>query len=71
MAVSSKYGNVNIPKVGESEPVFILRAQDRLAEFAITMYEALAASHDAPVAMSIPEEIENFRNWKGLKKLPD
>ena len=32
MAVSGKYGKLDIPKIGEDEPVFILRAQDKLAE---------------------------------------
>jgi hypothetical protein len=36
MALSRRYSKLNIPRVGE-EPVFILRAQDRLAEFAIEM----------------------------------
>jgi hypothetical protein len=31
MAVSTKYGKVDIPKIGGDEPVFILRAQDKLA----------------------------------------
>jgi hypothetical protein len=71
MAVSAKYGKVNIPKVGDDEPVFILRAQDKLAGFAIVMYQALAASHGAAVANDIHKEIESFRNWKGAEKLPD
>ncbi|UCD78894.1 MAG: hypothetical protein JSW26_26415 [Desulfobacterales bacterium] len=32
MAISGKYGKLDIPKIGEDEPVFILRAQDRLAQ---------------------------------------
>jgi hypothetical protein len=71
MAVSTKYGNLSIPKVGDDEPVFILRAQDKLAEAAIGMYKALSASHGASVARDIDKEIESFRNWKGPKKLPD
>ena len=71
MAVSAKYGRLSIPKVGDDEPVFILRAQDKLAESAIAMYQALAASHRAAVAKDIHKEIENFKNWKGAKKLPD
>jgi hypothetical protein len=71
MAVSAKYGKLTIPKVGDDEPVFILRAQDKLAEFAIAMYQNLAASHGARVANDIQKEIESFRNWKGTKKLPD
>lgn len=71
MAVSAKYGKVSIPKIGEDEPVFVLRAQDKLAESAIAMYQALAASHGAPVANGIQKEIESFRKWQGTKKLPD
>jgi hypothetical protein len=29
MAISGKCGKVHIPKIGEVEPVFILRAQDQ------------------------------------------
>jgi hypothetical protein len=71
MAVSAKYGKLSIPKVGDDEPVFVLRAQDKLAEFAMSMYQALAASHGASVAIDIHKEIESFRKWKGTKKLPD
>jgi hypothetical protein len=71
MAVSGKYGKLEIPKVGEDEPVFILRAQDKLAEFAMKMYKALAASHGAGVAEGVQKEIDLFRDWKGRKRLPD
>jgi hypothetical protein len=71
MAVSSKYGNINISKIGSDEPVFILRAQDKLAEAAIGMYRELATSHGSKLAASLDKEIEAFRKWKGAKKLPD
>jgi len=71
MAVSGKYGKVDIPNVGDDEPVFILRAQDKLAEAAIVMYQALAASHGAEVANGVETELEVFRRWGGKKKLPD
>jgi hypothetical protein len=71
MAVSSKYGKVIISKIGEDEPVFSLRAQDKLAVHAIAMYRALAASHGAAVSKGTEREIESFRNWKGARKLPD
>lgn len=35
MAISTKYGKVDIGNIGEEEPVFILRAQDKLAEAAL------------------------------------
>jgi hypothetical protein len=65
MAVSSKYEKINIPSIGEDEPVFILRAQDRLATAAVEMYGALSNSHNAPVVKTLQEEIENFRNHGG------
>lgn len=71
MALSGKYGKVNIPNVGEDEPVFILRAQDKLAESAIEMYRTLAASHGSPVADELQKEIDAFRRWGGPKKMPD
>jgi flavorubredoxin len=71
MALSSKYGKIDIPKIGQDEPVFILRAQDKLAEATIEMYKSLAASHGSPVADLLPKEIERFRKWTGTKKIPD
>lgn len=71
MALSGKYGKLNIPRIGEEEPVFILRAQDRLAEPAIEMYRLLAASHGCRLAEGLQKEVESFRQWKGRKKLPD
>ena len=71
MAVSGKYGKIDIPKIGEDEPVFILRAQDKLAEPAIEMYRVLAASHGSPLKETLEEEIDSFRRWSGQKKVPD
>lgn len=71
MALSSKYGKITIPKVGENEPVFILRAQDKLAEAALQMYRALAASHGSRVSEGLEKEIETFKKWTGKKKVPD
>ena len=39
MAVSGKYGKLEIPKIGEDEPVFILRAQDLLAQGMVEIYK--------------------------------
>ena len=71
MAVSSKYGKVNIPKIGDNEPVFILRAQDNLAEESIRNYKSLASSRGSKVVNTLDKEISAFHNWKGNKKLPD
>jgi flavorubredoxin len=71
MAVSEKYGRISIPKIGEDEPVFVLRAQDKLAEPTIEMYQALARSHGASVADDVHTQIRAFQEWTGQKKLPD
>ncbi len=71
MAISGKYGKVSIPRIDENEPVFILRAQDKLAGPAIEMYRLLAVSHNSQVTRALDKEIDRFRKWKGTKKLPD
>lgn len=71
MALSGKYGKLNIPKIGADEPVFVLRAQDKLAEATIEMYRLIVASHGLPLAGALQKEIEGFRQWKGHKKMPD
>ena len=71
MAVSGKYGRINIAKVGNDEPVFILRAQDALAMYAIEMYELLAISHGCQIAQSVHQEVDRFKNWNCPRKMPD
>jgi len=71
MAISGKYGKIDIPRVDPNEPVFVLRAQDKLAIPAIEMYRALAASHGSPVVSTLQVEIEQFNAWQGSRKLPD
>jgi hypothetical protein len=71
MAISGKYGQINIPKIGGDEPVFILRAQDRLAQGMVEIYKILANSHDSKLAGQLDEEIARFKKWNGPKKMPD
>jgi hypothetical protein len=71
MAVSGKYGKLEIPKIGAEEPVFILRAQDILAVTTIQIYQLIAASHGCPSAKELDKEIQSFRKWPGPKKMPD
>lgn len=71
MAISGKYGKIDIPNIGDDEPVFVLRAQDRLAASAVELYCVLANSHGAPVVEKLQDEIENLRTWSGIKKMPD
>lgn len=70
MAMSRTYGKLDIPMIGENEPVFILRGQDSLAQSAIEMYRLLAEAHGCQVAQALAEEIGNFRQWPGERKLP-
>jgi hypothetical protein len=71
MALSGKYGKLDIPRIGEEEPVFILRAQDKLAAPTIEMYRLLAVSHGRRLADAVQKEVERFRQWPGSKKMPD
>ncbi len=70
MALSQTYGKVEIPLVGEDEPVFIIRAQDALAESAIQMYRLLAEAHGCEVTKALTKEIEGFRSWRGERRMP-
>jgi hypothetical protein len=71
MAVSGKYGKIQIPKIGEDEPIFILRAQDSLAQGMVEIYKVLVNSHRCSLADGLDREIERFRSWRGQKKMPD
>ena len=71
MAISGKYGNLDIPKIGADEPIFILRAQDKLALSTIEVYKMFLASHNSPLAEKVSEQIKVFQEWGGTKKMPD
>jgi len=71
VAISGKYGKVTIPRIGEDEPVFILRAQDRFAQGMIEIYKVIASFHDSPLGTELDREIERFRAWTGRRKMPD
>jgi hypothetical protein len=71
MAISGKYGRVDIPKIGADEPVLILRAQDRLAEAMIEIYRTIVAAHDSAMTGDLKKEIDRFRGWSGKRKMPD
>jgi hypothetical protein len=71
MAWSRTYGKVNIPMIGENEPVFILRGQDALAQSAMEMYRLLAEAHGCKVADALTGEIRSFKEWNGERRLPE
>jgi hypothetical protein len=75
MAISREYGKVNISRIGPDEPVFILRAQDKLAEAAIEKFSRLWR-----LLMVLPwrrisrrrlMHSDAFKSWGGRKKIPD
>jgi hypothetical protein len=71
MALSGKYGKLDIPRIGVDEPVFILRAQDKLAAATLEIYRVLLDTHKSPLAETMQEEINLFNSWRGFKKIPD
>lgn len=71
MAISGKYGKIEIPKIGTDEPVFILRGQDMLAQGMVEIYKVIVGLHDSAMASGLDAEIERFRSWSGQKKMPD
>lgn len=70
MAWSRTYGKLDIPMIGENEPVFILRGQDVLAQAAIEMYRLLAEAHGCRVAEALSSEVNSFKAWTGERRLP-
>ena len=70
MAMSRTYGKLEIPMIGEDEPVFILRGQDILAQAGIEMYRLLAEAHGCQVSEALTGEISSFRQWQGERRLP-
>lgn len=70
MAVSERYGELDIPSVGKEEPVFVLRASDVLAGEAIKMYKLLAEAHGCDLGEVVERQIRLFGEWKGEKSLP-
>ena len=71
MAASGKYGKISISKTGEDEPIFFLRAQDKLALPTIEVYKVLVGSHGLQISELFQKEIETFRQWRGKRKLSD
>lgn len=65
MAVSTKYGKLDIGNLGDDEPVFILRARDDIALLTILDYRSRAASEEfESVVASVDEEIAAFNAWR-------
>ena len=72
MAIDKKYGQIDIKGIPADEPVFVLRAKDRLSAPAIQAYAEMAQD-----AGCTPEFVESAQSagdtlasWP-TKKLPD
>ncbi len=75
MGFSLKYGTVTLEKkvIPDDEPVFVFRAQDRIALIALgAYYEAVlvSGSMDDANLGRLKQQMANFRSWP-TKKLPD
>ena len=70
MAIDSKYGKLNIPPIGDDEPVFILRARDPFAIGVIRHYlEAVRDVTEVSLETAVYEVINRFAAFKP-KRLP-
>ena len=74
MAIDSKYGRVTFERgnISENEPVFVLRAQDLLADGAILYYAKLVKESGGNMALveAIMEVADKFCDWQ-TRKMPD
>jgi len=75
MGLDGKYGKVTLekkPNVPDAEPLFVLRAQDKLAAGAVKFYASqyLRATGDEKGNQSILDQAKAMEDWP-TKKLPD
>jgi hypothetical protein len=66
MASDRKYGQIEIPGIPDDEPVFVLRAQDKVAYTAISVYQGLAREAGATRAFTegVAEVMREFTEWR-------
>jgi hypothetical protein len=74
MGLDGKYGKVTLEKkkVPDAEPLFVLRAQDRLASGTVKFYASqyLRATGDEAGYQNILKQVAEMEKWP-TKKLPD
>ena len=75
MAIEGKYGKVDVPGIPDDEPIFILRAQDSLADKAMWSYMFLCTAAGSPDhhIQGIDAAIQTFYSWRdrgGQFKMP-
>lgn len=68
MAIDSKYGVIAIPgsTIADNEPVFVIRAQDKLAVPAMLRYRELCVEAGSPQRHidRVSEAIMQVQNWQ-------
>ena len=69
------YNRIQDPlnKIGEDEPVFLLRAKDKFAPDVVDEWADRVASHDIELAVSIHKFADHMRAWQKENgcKIPD
>ncbi len=77
MAVDNKYGEIEIEGIPADEPVFVLRAQDRLSTPILIRYQNMATVGECSdeFIKGIDQAFSNFADWqienKDKVKTPD
>lgn len=77
MAIDNKYGRVTFPNgdIGEDEPIFVFRAQDKLLPYVLEMYYDLCETEECHVRHleKIHESRVIIKEWqdKHFTKLPE
>lgn len=65
-ADAGKYGAIETETIPPHEPVFLIRAQDSVALFALEAYAAAADTAGAPEdhVEGVGDRIQEFREWQ-------
>jgi hypothetical protein len=73
MAIEGKYGRIDVPGIPDDEPIFIFRAQDRLAEKVVRSYAGLLSllhQDRKEMIAAVMEAADRMKQWP-VKKTPD
>jgi hypothetical protein len=82
MARDNKYGNISVPGIPEDEPIFVIRAQDKLSVPTLARYRNHADAIEKPEDRrseewfaDLDKVMEDFQAWQAEHakqlKLPD
>lgn len=70
--MATKLTDATLLKVGDDEPIFVLRAQDKVAPYIIRMWALHACQAGCPVAKCFEalEQADAMEKWP-TRKVPD